>query len=122
MNGHCCPTCGGGLAHLPGLIFDAQRHLIIVGGAAKRLTRTEGSIFGALYCRFGHTVEVDHLINAVYGGIDEPRKPYKVIQVMFVKIRRLLAGSGYVITNWYGESYALTYDPDAVLGRAREAA
>ena len=91
------------------------------------MTPREAKLFGALYDRLGHLVQKYHLIDAVYGGMDEPKDPYMSIQVMFVKIRRLLEGTGYAITNWYGESYSLTFDASLVADgmaheRAREAA
>jgi len=127
MNGSNCPACGQSMPRMPWLVFVPEYRLVIVRGEGKRLTMREAAIFGELYAHFGQTVHKDHLINAAYRGAKEPKDPYKSIQVMFVKIRRLLEGTGYVITNWYGESYALTFDAALVadwtpIGQSREAA
>ena len=115
------------MPRMPWLVWVPEYQIIVVRGEGKRLTPREAKLFGALYTRFGHTVHKDHLTNAIYSGIGEPKNPYLSIQVMLVKIRRKLEGTGYAITNWYGESYSLTFDASLVAdmpahGRAREAA
>lgn len=105
MNSQNCTLCGASLAHLPDLIFDAEHRLIIFNGEAQRLCVQEAIVFGEVYRRFGHSVQTTHLVHSVW-GLDEPENPLNIIAIMFCRLRKVLAGSGYHIPPaQYGRGY-----------------
>ena len=115
MDIHNCPTCGGSLNHVAGLIFNPSQRLIIFDGRARRLSLQQVIIFGALYLLFGHAVQTNHLIQLIW-GLDEPNDPEAVIGTLVSQLRRPLIGSGYYIPRaqyrggYESGSYTLCFD------------
>jgi two-component system cell cycle response regulator CtrA len=90
------------------IVVDINRHEVMIDDNRLNLTSKEYHILELLSLRKGTTLTKSHLINHLYGGIDEPES--KIIDVFICKLRRKLAvktgGQNYIHTVW-GQGYVL---------------
>ncbi len=86
--------------------LDAKRAEI--AGKPLSLTAKEYGILELMAIRQGSVLTKEMILNALYGGMDEPE--IKIIDVFICKLRKKLAeasgGKDYIETTW-GRGYAL---------------
>lgn len=88
------------------VIVNLSRQQVEASGKPVTLTASEYRIFEALALRKGSTLSKGQLMNAVYGGLDEPNE--KIIDVFICKLRKKLAdvnGGDHCIQTVWGQGY-----------------
>lgn len=73
------------------------------------LTKMESRLISALVNHKGGIVSEDNLLDAMY--FDREEASPSNIKVLFVRIRRKLAGLPYAIENVWGQGYRLVHKP-----------
>lgn len=90
---------------------DIANKQVLVDGERVHLTGKEYAIVEALALRQGHVLTKEAILNAIYGGMDEPE--IKIIDVFICKIRNKFKQLGVQVhleTVW-GQGYRLAADP-----------
>lgn len=116
-----CPTCGHPIPPATELRHDAASRILIAGSRAMHFPPAHHQVLALLLDRFGHTVQYDPLITAAY-NLDEPDDALKSLNMIILKIRRRLEGSGLAIVNHFEAGYALVNETAARIYEARKAA
>ena len=95
------------------MVLDLDRKQIVIAGAAVHVTPQEYRMAEALALRAGVTLTKQNLMDALYGGRDEPE--VKIIGVFICKLRNKLkaAGAADVIQTIWGRGYCMR-EPEAV--------
>lgn len=95
------------------VVLDLDRKQIVIAGAAVHVTPQEYRMAEALALRAGVTLTKQNLMDALYGGRDEPE--VKIIGVFICKLRNKLkaAGAADVIQTIWGRGYCMR-EPEAV--------
>jgi two-component system, cell cycle response regulator CtrA len=100
-------TCGP-------ITFDLSTMEVTVDEVPVHLTGKERQVLQTLILAQGRTVRKSSLMNACYGGMDEPEP--KIIDVFICKLRKKLAGASkgdrFIETVW-GEGYSLRATDEA---------
>ena len=109
-----CPMCGHPIPLTTEIKHDTESRIVIAGGKAVQLSKSQNAIFEMLSTSIRRTVNYDALITALY-NLDEPVEPRESLTTIIHNLRHRLKGSGLTVVNHREAGYALVYE-------AREAA
>ena len=75
------------------------------------LTRLETRLMAALVERIGHCVAKGALMDALYFDRPHGEPDAKIVDILVCKIRKKIAGSGFVIETIWGQGYRARFEP-----------
>ena len=104
------------------LVIDFDLQEVRVAGSIVPLTRREYDILAQMCMHPGTVQSKEHILNHIYGGMDEPE--LKIIDVFVCKIRKKLniaKVSREVIETSWGRGYVVRIDSDANPGETHDA-
>lgn len=90
-----CPLCGSPVG-LDGFHVDLNSNTIVVGSTAVKVPPSEAEIAYILADKSPAFVSRNQLIVGLYGG-SEPGNAERCLSVFLTRLRKTLAGVGYVI-------------------------
>jgi len=106
-----CPACGWPIT---AGWFDDARHGIVVGGEFRAVPATPWTLL-SFFRRFpGQVMPTERIYDALYAGRENPPAG-NTLRVHICKLRRLLAGTPFVIVSrssaWAGSGYLFDLAP-----------
>jgi DNA-binding winged helix-turn-helix (wHTH) protein len=102
MSEHCCPTCGGKLDDQ--FSWSLANRTFTTPTARVRFAENQAAIFDAIWnAGEAGIVSTERFMQAVYGGrVHGGPDNFNVISVTLIRMRKLMALSGYTITQNMG--------------------